>query len=155
MEEVWEAWSPQPLDVYAGSPVRPTAHQDRRLFWFKAGLLLATTVALVPILAWQHVLGATIYVGFLVVVHVVGLVIFAVGLRRAHFGTSLRGILIRIGGLAMLIGLLYIASKGLSHNFGSMVFWVSLVAIWALHTAGVAMLHLMPERRTGSFCPFV
>lgn len=155
MEEVWETWSPQPIDIHAGSPVRPQATHDRRLFWFKAILLLVTTIALVPILLWQHILGAKFYLGFLVVVHVGGLVIFAKGLKRSHFGTTLRGTMIRVGGIAALVALLYLASKGLGQSLDSTVFWISLLAIWLLHTAGAAILHLMPERRSSSFCPFV
>lgn len=172
MEEVLEMWSERPkdLDVHAASPVRPTAGpvqaaasasetrrawSDRSLFYMKAGVLLATTVALIPILAYQSVLGAQVYVGFLVAVHVLGLAAFAYGLRREHFGQGARGLAIRIGGLVLLTALLYLASKGLSDTFGSLVFWISLTAIWVLHTAGAAMLHLRPGQSSDSFCPFV
>ncbi len=150
-----ESWTPQPIDHYVGSPVQPKLRRDVRLFWIKAVILLVTTLALIPVLIAQSALGGAIYVGFLVAVHVIGLVVFAYGLRGSHFGTSLRGIAIRVGGLLVLTALLYMASKGLTSGFSSVVFWVSLTAIWALHTAGAAMLHLMPERRqANSLCPF-
>ncbi len=155
MDDVLETWSASGLDVYAGSPVRPAdGRRERRLFLAKATFLLITTLALVPIMVLQSALGGAIYVGFLVIVHVVGLAVFAYGLRRQHFGVSLRGLTIRIGGLVLLTGLLYLASKGLTTGLSSAVFWISLIAIWALHTAGAAMLHLMPERRD-SLCPFI
>ncbi len=157
MDDVLEMWPEQPadLDIHVGSPAPTRFWTDRRLFLMKATVLLITTLALIPILILQNTFGAALYVGFLVIVHVAGLVVFAAGLTRQHFGSDLRGLSIRIGGLAILFGLLYLASKGLTSGFDSLVFWVSLIAIWALHTAGAAMLHLVPHRQSGSFCPFV
>lgn len=158
MDEVTESWRPQPVDVYVGSRVRPEQpanhNKERRMFLWKAGLLLISTVALIPILALQSDLGAKIYLAFLIIVHVAGLAIFAKGLRRKHFGTTARGLAIRLSGLVALTALLYAASKGLG-DFGSAMFWFSLFAIWALHTIGAAVLHLMPEQReSDSLCPF-
>ncbi len=158
MSDISERWSPQPLDVYAGSPVRPGqakphGNKERRLFLFKAGLLLVSTLALIPVMLLQSVFGAAIYVGFLLVVHVAGLAIFLVGLKRSHLGITRRDMAVRIGGLLILTGLLYLASGGLKLGFESALFWISLFVIWALHTAGAALLHLLPQRT--SLCPFV
>ncbi len=156
MDEVLETWTPHALDVHEASPIHPEreAKRHRRLFIAKAVFLLLTTLALIPVLMLQSALGGAIYVGFLVAVHVVGLAVFVWGVRARDMGVG-RGLVIRIGGLVLLTALLYLASKGLQTGFASAVFWISLVAIWALHTAGAAMLHLMPSKHSDSLCPFL
>lgn len=151
-----ETWTPQQLDVYAASPVHPIkqARRQRTLFIGKSIFLLVTTLALIPVMMLQSALGGLIYVGFLVAVHVIGLAVFAYGLNAHNFGANRRGLIVRISGLVILTALLYLASKGLQAGLFSGVFWISLTAIWALHTAGAALLHLMPRRTSGSLCPF-
>ncbi len=138
------------------------ARRDRTLFLWKAGLLLATTLALIPILAWKHELAATTYVAFLVTVHVAGLGIFLYGVRRRTLAPNTRGFLVRIAGLIALFSLAGLASQGLHAGLHSTIFWASLTAIWALHTAGAALLHLRPQSAranghadAGSLCPFL
>ena len=57
-------------------------------------------------------------------------------------------------GIAFLVGLLYLASKGLQTSAQDFVFWGSLFAIWALHTLGLALLHVRGAREN-AVCPFV
>lgn len=135
-------------------PVPRLVFTDRRTFWWKTALLAATTVALIPILLWQDALAATIYLWALVVVHVAGVVVVAIGVRRHQIAPDGRGLAIRLAAIAVLVGLLYLASKGLDTEVGGAVFWASLFAIWALHTLGLALLHFRSGREQLA-CPFV
>ncbi|MEA3143018.1 MAG: hypothetical protein QOG31_342 [Thermoplasmata archaeon] len=129
------------------------AFGNRRTFYWKTGLLAATTLALAPILLWQHAMAAQVYLVALVVVHVAGLAVIAVGAKRQDIAPGLRGFLIRLAGILALVALLGLAANGLTGTTG-MVFWSSLFAIWALHTAGLALLHLRGRRELQA-CPFV
>lgn len=130
------------------------AFQRRGQFWLKSALLLATTLALVPILLWKDVLAAQVYLVALAVVHVAGLAVIAVGVRRHHIAPDRRGLVIRLVGIAFLVALLWVASKGLSNPVEDVLFWGSLFAIWALHTIGLALLHVRSGREAAA-CPFV
>jgi len=125
-----------------------------RQFAWKTALLAATTVSLVPILLWQHVLAAKIYLAALIVVHVVGIGIIAIGVRRHDIAPDRRGLVIRLVGITLLVALLYLASGGVRSTASGLVFWGALFAIWALHTLGLALLHLK-GRREAAACPFV
>ncbi len=156
--EVWPAQARTNVSATAQAPRTRRAMSDRALFLWKTALLLVTTIALIPILAWQHEYAATAYVAFLVIVHVLGLGIFAWGVRKHHIAPSRRGLVVRIVGLVVLTGLLLLASKGLSKDLTSAIFWISLTAIWLLHTVGVAMLHLRrrpaEQAPPAGLCPF-
>lgn len=128
--------------------------QRRGQFAWKVALLLATTVALIPILLMRDAWAAQAYLWILVAIHLVGLVIIGVGVKRHHIAPDTRGLVIRLVGIALLVGLLYLASKGLQSDAASWVFWGSLFAIWALHTLGLALLHIR-GRREMAVCPFV
>lgn len=128
--------------------------QRRGQFAWKVGLLLATTIALIPILLMKNEWAAQAYLWILVAIHVIGLVIIAVGVKRHHIAPDLRGLVIRLVGIVLLVGLLFLASKGLRTDVAGFVFWGSLFAIWALHTVGLALLHIR-GRREMSVCPFV
>lgn len=123
-------------------------------FAWKVGLLLATTIALVPILLMKSEWAAQVYLWALVAVHVVGLFVIAIGVKRHHIAPDRRGLVIRLVGIAMLVALLYLASKGLRSDVEGFLFWGSLFAIWALHTLGLALLHIR-GRREMAVCPFV
>src|SRR5688500_6013549 len=56
--------------------------EDRRRFFWKTGLLAATTIALIPILLSKSEWAAQAYLVALVVVHVAGIFIVAIGVRR-------------------------------------------------------------------------
>lgn len=120
---------------------------DTRAVVWKSAFLAVTTIALIPILLYQHKLAAGIYVGFLAVVHLGGLVVFLWGVKKEQFQ---RGLWIRVSGLVILTGLLYLASKGLQAT--DAIFWLSLGAIWLLHTLGLFLLHARKEPLN---CPFV
>lgn len=128
--------------------------ERRRTFWWKTALLAATTVALVPILLWKQVMAAQVYLVALVLVHVAGIVVIAVGVKRSHIAPDRRGLVIRVVGIAALIGLLALAARGLRSSAADLVFWGSLFAIWALHTLGLALLHVRSGREVAA-CPFV
>lgn len=130
-----------------------------RQFWWKTALLALTTVSLVPVLLYKDTLlaeqAAVVYVIALVVVHLAGVVVIAIGVRRHQIAPDTRGLVIRLVGIAILVGLLYLAAKGITANaVTDWLFWGTLFAIWALHTLGLALLHLR-TRREASVCPFV
>lgn len=137
----------------APASARGLTFERRGQFYWKSALLLATTVALVPILLWRHELAATVYLWFLVAVHVAGLGIIAIGVKRSHLAPDRRGLAIRLVGIAVLVALLYLASKGLEEPAAGLLFWGSLFAIWALHTLGLALLHVRSGREAAA-CPF-
>lgn len=129
--------------------------ERRGQFAWKTALLLATTVALIPILLLKSAWAAQVYLWVLVVVHVAGLAIIGIGVKRTHIAPDRRGLVIRLVGIAILVGLLYLASKGLQTSAQDFLFWGSLFAIWALHTLGLALLHIRGGRETAAACPFV
>lgn len=128
--------------------------ERRGQFAWKVALLLGTTIALIPILLSKNAMAATVYLWVLVGVHVAGLGIIAAGVKRHHIAPDRRGLVIRLVGIAILVALLYLASKGLQDSVEGFVFWASLFAIWALHTAGLALLHIRSGREAAA-CPFV
>lgn len=136
----------------AGAPARRLEFRHRARFVWKTTLLLVTFVALIPILLYRDVLGAKAYLWFLIVVHALGLVIFSWGVSRHDIAPTTRGFVGRLAGLLTVAALLYLASKGLTSAVGSAVFWGSLFALWAIHTAGLLLLHL---RGRGDACPFL
>lgn len=140
----------------AGNPPSPAGprveFRHRARFVWKTTLLLVTFLALVPILLYRDVLGAKVYLWFLVGVHAVGLAVFSWGVSRHDVAPSTRGFVGRLVGLAVVAGLLYLASKGLDSEVGSLVFWGTLFALWAIHTAGLLLLHL---RGRSESCPFL
>ncbi|HET6399176.1 MAG TPA: hypothetical protein VFH47_06450 [Candidatus Thermoplasmatota archaeon] len=136
----------------AAGPAPGVRFHDRRTFWWKSALLAVTTVALVPILLWQHELAAKVYLWALVLIHVGGIFVVAIGVRRHQIAPDRRGFVIRLAAIAILVGLLYLAAKGLESTVGY-VFWGALFAIWALHTLGLLLLHLRSDREARS-CPF-
>ncbi len=127
---------------------------ERRRFAWKTALLAATTLALVPVLLLKNTQWATWYLVALISVHVIGAVVIAIGVRRHDIAPDQRGLWIRLIGIAILVALLYMATKGLNGSFDSVVFWAALFAIWFLHTAGLALLHIKTGREA-SACPFV
>lgn len=140
------------------APVLDQGAHDRRrsrlriaapkaLAW-KSVILLVTTLAFVPILLWQHELAASVYVGALVLVHVVGLGVLIA--RSGDWWKDKRALGWRLGGIALLTVLLAIVGKGLTGTTGGL-FWGTLGLVWVLHTAGAVLLHLRGEARS---CPF-
>lgn len=138
-----------------GAAARRITFERRGQFAWKSALLLATTVALIPILLMKNAWAAQVYLWVLVAVHVVGLIIIGVGVKRTHIAPDRRGLVIRLVGITVLVGLLYLASKGLQTSAQDLLFWGSLFAIWALHTIGLALLHIRSGRETAAACPFV
>ena len=131
----------------------PWVFEQRRRFLWKTVLLAATTIALIPILLAKSAWAATVYLWALVVVHVAGLFIVAIGVRRRDIAPDRRGLYIRLAAIACLVALLYLASKGLRTTTQDFLFWGSLFAIWLLHTLGLALLHVKGRREAA--CPFV
>ncbi|MEK6985980.1 MAG: hypothetical protein AABX89_06335 [Candidatus Thermoplasmatota archaeon] len=127
---------------------------DRKTFYWKVGLLAATTVALIPILLWKHEMAATIYLVILAAIHVGGLFIVVKGVKKEQIAPNKRGLIIRIIGIVLLVVLLYLVSKGLQDPALGLLFWGSLFSIWALHTAGLALVHIR-GRNEAAMCPFV
>jgi hypothetical protein len=128
--------------------------ERRGQFIWKVVLLAATTIALVPILLMKNEWAATIYLWALVIVHLLGIVVIAIGTKRHHIAPDMRGLVIRLVAIALLVGLLYLASKGLQSSTEGILFWGSLFTIWLLHTAGLALLHVRGAREN-AMCPFV
>jgi hypothetical protein len=138
----------------ATGPALALEFHSRRKFWWKTSFLAAATIALIPILLSQHELAALIYIAFLVVIHVVGLVIFAIGVKREDIAPTRRGLWNRITGIVVAVVLLYMVSKGLQTPAESWIFWTSLFLIWFIHTAALLMLHLRGRGERRSACPF-
>jgi hypothetical protein len=122
-------------------------------FAWKVFTLFVTFVALIPVLLYQDQFGAQIYLWFLVVIHVLGLIIFTIGVRKEDLAPSKWGFYGRLIGLGVTVVLLYWASQGLTNKWGTMAFWWSLFLIWAIHTGGLALLHI--RGRSEKNCPFV
>ncbi len=139
----------------APSPTGPRLEfHSRAKFWWKQGLLLVTFLALIPILLYRHALGANIYLWFLGVVHLIGTAIFIIGVKKEDIAPNKRGLWGRIAGLVTIALLIYLASQGLRpDDFGTAVFWWSLFLVWAIHTAGLLLLHLRGRHEKN--CPFV
>lgn len=128
--------------------------ERRGQFAWKVGLLAATTIALIPILLLKNEWAAQAYLWILVIVHVAGLFIIGVGVKRSHIAPDTRGLVIRLVAIVLLVALLYLASKGLQTSAEGILFWGSLFAIWFLHTAGLALVHIRGKREN-AMCPFV
>ena len=128
--------------------------ERRGQFAWKVGLLAATTIALIPILLLKHEWAAQAYLWILVAVHVAGLFIIGIGVKRSHIAPDTRGLVIRLTAIVLLVALLYLVSKGLQTSAEGLLFWGSLFAIWFLHTAGLALLHIRGKREN-AVCPFV
>lgn len=128
--------------------------ERRGQFAWKVALLAGTTIALIPILLLKNEWAAQVYLWALVAVHVLGVAIIGIGVRRHHIAPDTRGLLIRLVAIGLLVGLLYLASKGLQSSVEGLLFWGSLFAIWFLHTAGLALLHIRGKRENAA-CPFV
>jgi len=149
-----EQWPTRPAEaaIPVGQAPRFEFRKKAQFAW-KVFTLFITFVALIPILLYQDELGARIYLWFLVGVHVLGLVIFTIGVKREDIAPSKWGFYGRLIGLAITVGLLYWASQGLQSKFGTLAFWWSLFSIWAVHTGGLALLHIRGRNETA--CPFV
>ncbi len=127
---------------------------SRAKFWWKQFLLFTTFLALIPILLYQSALGAKVYLWFLGLVHVFGTLVFIIGVKKEDIAPTRRGLWGRIAGLVTIGALIYLASQGLRPDeFGTALFWWSLFAVWAIHTAGLLLFHL--RGRHEKTCPFV
>lgn len=142
----------------AASPVRlPRLRLMRpKEFTVKATLLLVSTLALIPILLSKDRNAGIIYTWFLIAVHLLAPLFILWGMKkenwRAMYGNP-RTFWIRILGIVLLVLVLYFAAKGVRDPTMDGLFWGSLFAIWALHTAALALLHIR-GRATASSCPF-
>ena len=128
--------------------------ERRGTFAWKVTLLAVTTVALIPILLMKNAWAAKVYLWVLVAIHVLGVFVILVGTKRQHIAPDARGLAIRGIAIVILVALLYLASKGLQGSTEGILFWGSLFAIWLLHTAGLALLHIRGAREN-AMCPFV
>ncbi|MGB0652478.1 MAG: hypothetical protein ACPGQL_04695 [Thermoplasmatota archaeon] len=153
-DHVVETPTKTPAEAQSPAAGSGVVFHNRRTFWFKTAYLSVVTVAFIPVLFWKHDLAATVYVAALAAIHLVSLAVFAVGVKRHHIAPTTRGFVSRIIGLVAATGLLYLASKGLQTEAGSAIFWGSLVAIWVVHTAALALLHIRGAREEAA-CPFV
>ncbi len=128
--------------------------RNKARFVWKAIVLFVTIAAFIPILLYQHDLGVKWYLGFLVGVHVLGLIVFGWGVKKEDIAPTKWGLIGRLIGLASVGILLYFVSKGVTDtDAGSIIFWSSLFALWAIHTGGLLLVHL--RGREGSNCPFI
>lgn len=118
----------------------------RTQFYWKMGLLAATTLALIPILYYQDQFATKIYLWFLIIVHLAGLVLVFWDVKKEDIAPDRRGLIGRTMGLLTMGVLLYFVTKGLPDGLGSTVFWFALFGSWALHTAGVLLLHIRTRR---------
>lgn len=138
------------MDVEAETPA--FVFVERGIFVWKSLALAFATFAIAPVLLWKHALATQVYVATLAVVHLVALGIFVWRLRWGkQVNTSPAGLFWRAVGLVFFAGLLALVRM----DPGSVWFWGSVVLVWALHTAALALFHLKGTR-TGRFgCPFL
>lgn len=118
----------------------------RTQFYWKIALLGVTTIALIPILYFEHELGAKVYLWFLVIVHLLGLVLVFWHVDKEDIAPDRRGLVGRTMGLITMGVLLYFVSKGIGTGLGSTIFWFAFFASWLIHTAGVALMHIRTHR---------
>jgi succinate-acetate transporter protein len=137
-----------PLSGSIGLPLGLALAKPRQ-FAFKTLLLATTTLALAPVVLWKSALATQVYLGALVVIHVVALVIFARGVQRKDIAPTRFGLFWRVVGLAVMVALLTMIRLVPD----SPLFWPSLLGIWAVHTAGLSLLHLRAQE--GAKCPFL
>lgn len=148
-----QAGTPSATEASAEAAAARFEFRHKARFVWKTAMLLITFVALIPILLYQDVLGAKVYLWFLIGVHAIGLFVFGWGVSREDIAPSTWGFVGRLLGLVSVAALLYLASKGLDSTFGSLAFWGTLFALWAIHTGGLVLLHL--RGRHEKSCPFV
>lgn len=120
-----------------------------RQFAWKSLLLAIATLALVPVLLWKDALAAQVYLALLALVHVVAIGIFVAKTRKEDIAPTPFGLFWRAVGLAVVVALL--ASIRLVPD--TPLFWPALFGIWALHTVGLAFLHV--RAKEGAGCPFL
>jgi hypothetical protein len=118
----------------------------RTQFYWKIALLGITTLALIPILYFEYQLGAQIYLWFLVVVHLLGLILVFWHVDKEDIAPDRRGLIGRTMGLLTMGVLLYFISGGIGTGLGSTIFWLAFFGSWALHTVGVALMHFRTAR---------
>jgi hypothetical protein len=121
----------------------------KRQFAWKTTLLAAVSLGLGVVVLSKEAVVAQLYLGLLVAVHVAGLAMFAIKVDRRDIAPSRFGLLWRATGLAVMLALLTLIRL----QPDSAVFWPSLGAIWAIHTAGLSVLHLRAVE--GAPCPFL
>ncbi len=137
-----------------GTPTGWFEFRHKARFVWKAITLFITIAAFIPILLYQHELGVKWYLGFLVGVHVLGLIVFGWGVSRQDIAPTTWGLVGRLIGLVSVGVLLYFVSKGVTDtSVGSVVFWASLFGLWAIHSGGLLLVHV--RGREGSKCPFI
>jgi hypothetical protein len=147
-------WPPAPVSAHGqAAGTGPVVFEHPRRFIWKTALLAATTIALIPILLAKDSWAATVYLVVLIVVHVAGIFIVAIGVRRRDIAPDRRGFVYRIIAIVCLVALLYLVSQGLRSATADYVFWGSLFLIWLLHTLGLVLLHVKGRREAA--CPFV
>ncbi len=144
----------EPRSAQEAAPAESWVFFGRRQFLWKTIVLALTTIALIPVLLYKDVMAAQAYLVILIAVHILGGIVILVGVRRHQVAPDARGLIMRLVGLVILIALLALAAKGLTTELSDWVFWGALFAIWALHTLGLALLHLR-SRREQTVCPFV
>ena len=142
-------------DMARPTAASPTSFWDsltfakKRQFAWKTALLAAITLALVPVMLSKHALAAQVYLGALVFIHVVVLAVFVRGVKKEDIAPSPFGLFWRLVGLLVMVALLMMVRV----DPDSPWFWGSVAAIWGLHTAGLALLHV--RAKEGAGCPFV
>lgn len=112
--------------------------ERQRKFVRKTVTLTLAIVILAPLIWWKSALGATIYLGALVVIHVFALAVFLHRIDWRSLSANKWGLTVRVVGLltfGVLLGML-------RYDPASDLFWVSLTLLWGYHVASLALLHV-------------
>lgn len=125
------------------------AFAKKRQFAWKSAVLAVVSLGLGVVVLSKHAFAAQLYLSLLVIVHVAGLALFALRVERRDLAPSWFGLFWRLTGLAVMLALLTMIRL----QPDSPYFWPSLGAIWAIHTAGLSVLHLRAVE--GASCPFL
>lgn len=112
--------------------------EKQRKFIRKTVTLTIAIVTLAPLIWWQNEIGAVIYLGALVVIHIFALAVFLNQVDWRDLFAHKWGLITRVGGLVIFGGLLGM----LRYDPESSFFWVALTLLWAFHVGALALLHV-------------
>jgi hypothetical protein len=108
----------------------------------KAVLLAAAILGFVPVILSRNELGAWIYVGALIVIHVLAIAVLVARVQWRHFAADKSKLVARLPGLAILAALAGLLKFDANGN----LFWWSIAALWGLHVLALPLLHVVRKR---------
>lgn len=108
----------------------------------KAVLLGAAILGFVPVILSRNEMAAWIYLGLLIVIHVVAILVLSMRVQWRHLAADRSKLVARLSGLAILTALAGLLKFDANGN----LFWWSIAALWALHVLALPLLHVYRKR---------